>query len=358
MSSIYQRPGLCAKCKTKKIESPVKFRMCKKCDKRMWWHDVQGKARSLKTRDKKAATYEKNRIDNELMLNNSPFPNNKKPQQTIIDEYESHCQHRNKSKTINDDIKRIEDFTDWANILRITDITESNVKQYLKYRLATPRRIKVGKNKYEDRYISISTINHIITTLKAFVNYAIGQNYINDNLIKNIKKYPEETTPPRFLSKEEIKEFLEHAEKETLYPMIITAMATGLRLGELKALQWDHVDLKQKTITVMKSKSRKFRVIPIHKKLHSVLNKLPKTKKKCFNRINGRRIFDRIALNSKIKGVGWHTLRHTFASHLVMAGTDLATVKELLGHSSITTTMIYTHLSKSHVHESIKNVQL
>jgi site-specific recombinase XerD len=63
-----------------------------------------------------------------------------------------------------------------------------------------------------------------------------------------------------------------------------------------------------------------------------------------------------MAEKAGLEGVGVHTLRHTFASHLVMAGVDLATVQKLLGHSSITTTMIYAHLAPDHLRAAVEKL--
>ena len=71
---------------------------------------------------------------------------------------------------------------------------------------------------------------------------------------------------------------------------------------------------------------------------------------------NHQKVFRRIRKLAELPDIGWHTFRHTFASHLVMSGVDLNTVRELLGHADIATTMIYSHLSQDHINQSIKKL--
>ncbi len=71
-----------------------------------------------------------------------------------------------------------------------------------------------------------------------------------------------------------------------------------------------------------------------------------------------KRYLKKAALSAKLQGVGLHTFRHTFASHLAMAGADLVTLKELLGHSDLKTTLIYSHLSMPHIERTISLLKL
>jgi site-specific recombinase XerD len=97
-------------------------------------------------------------------------------------------------------------------------------------------------------------------------------------------------------------------------------------------------------------------VIPLHRDLKKILN-LIRSSGKCFNYQNKRRIFKRIRKKINLSEIGWHSFRHTFASHLIMSGVDIVTVSKLLGHSSINTTMIYSHLTEGHVKEAIQKIR-
>jgi len=142
-----------------------------------------------------------------------------------------------------------------------------------------------------------------------------------------------------------------------LKPMTALALNTGMRRGELFDLTWADVDFSQSTITVRgaKAKSGKTRHIPLNETALTALEawqKQIKSEGLVFpNPSTGGR-FDNIAkawggvmLAAKIDGFRFHDLRHTFASELVMAGIDLNTVRELLGHSDLKMTLRYSHLS-------------
>ena len=164
-----------------------------------------------------------------------------------------------------------------------------------------------------------------------------------------MKRYKTEQRRPRYLSKPEIHAVLDACRSHRIYPMVLTAIYTGMRYGELTALKWQDIDLKNGTITVHKSKAGRFRVIPINKALRPALT----PKNIPFEPMAGYTAIRLLRAVTGQKDIGWHTFRHTFASHLVMSGVDIVTVGKLLGHSRLETTMVYSHLSDDHVRESV-----
>jgi integrase len=125
-----------------------------------------------------------------------------------------------------------------------------------------------------------------------------------------------------------------------------------LRTGEIFSLRWSHVDLTRGILSVFASKTQTIREIPINAEAREVLEawKLNKKNESVFyNPQTGKPFVDLkngFALACETAGIAdvtWHTLRHTFASRLVNSGVDIVTVKELLGHSSISVTMRYAH---------------
>jgi integrase len=178
--------------------------------------------------------------------------------------------------------------------------------------------------------------------------------------------YPKiEPSKVRFLSLGECLK-LERAASEYWRPMIHVARKTGLRLGELCALSWEQIDLDAGTIFVDRAvwrgrvsapKHNKVRGVPLSPRTIEVLRGLhesagrsgalvfPSTR----GEIRLERKCDlglrRCAQRAGLRPFGWHIMRHTFASHLVMAGEPLPVVQELLGHSDIRMTMRYAHLS-------------
>jgi len=150
------------------------------------------------------------------------------------------------------------------------------------------------------------------------------------------------------------------------YPIIYTFLKTGLRKSELIYLEWSDIDFQKKQIRVVNkvahpTKSYKPRYIPMDRKLEKVLRSIKKTKNP-YVFITERDTLRKNNMISKLKitarragiekNVTIHMLRHTYASHLVMAGVDLTTVKALLGHGDIHTTMRYAHLAPDHLRQA------
>jgi integrase len=144
-----------------------------------------------------------------------------------------------------------------------------------------------------------------------------------------------------------------------LEPIILLALNTGMRRGELFALQWSDIDLERRTLTVRGSsaKSGKTRHIPLNTEATHTLTQWRKQGSPAglvfpgkagapLDNINNA--WRRLLKAAQITGFRFHDLHHTFASKLVMAGVDLNTVRELLGHSDIAMTLRYAHLAPAH----------
>jgi integrase len=130
-----------------------------------------------------------------------------------------------------------------------------------------------------------------------------------------------------------------------------------MRKSEFLNLKWDQVDLKHGFIFLDKTKNGERREIPINDTLRITFNGLLRrldTPYVFYDPATGKpyqdvkRSFASACRRAKIQDFRFHDLRHTFASHLVMAGVDLTTVKELLGHKTLTMTLRYSHLAPSH----------
>ncbi|MBU2219171.1 site-specific integrase, partial [Patescibacteria group bacterium] len=154
---------------------------------------------------------------------------------------------------------------------------------------------------------------------------------------------------------------------------ILMVLKTGLRHGELKALNWADINWNNKTLTVRHSwceyrkaldspKSNRERHIPLTNELYEMLAQRKQAEGPVFlderkQRFNSKRLNQEISKACKKAGlreITCHTLRHTFASHLAMAGAPLKVIQELMGHANIQTTMRYAHLSSSSLRETIK----
>ncbi len=145
-----------------------------------------------------------------------------------------------------------------------------------------------------------------------------------------------------------------------LMPMVILSINTGLRKGELFSLKWSNVDfdLRLLTVTATNAKSRKSRHIPLNEEAYTMLAdwklQCVNSQSNIFTNKQGNRFSDvkkswnLILKQAEITNFRWHDLRHNFASKLAMAGVNLNTIRELLGHSSYEMTLRYAHLSENH----------
>lgn len=159
----------------------------------------------------------------------------------------------------------------------------------------------------------------------------------------------------RWLSMNDEKKLLKCASPEWLSRVILFALNTGMRRGEILSLKWSSIDLKRMLVTVEKSKNGEKRSIPLSVILVSILQK-PKIVA-ISNRVFPYSVaavkdaFQRARDKAGIKDFKFHDLRHTFATRLVQNGVDLYKVKELLGHKTIAMTMRYAH----HCPESLRS---
>lgn len=149
---------------------------------------------------------------------------------------------------------------------------------------------------------------------------------------------------------------------------VIVAIHTGLRRGEQFALKWANVNFQTNVLTIPRSKHGEARHIPMNDQVIEVLRSLPSRMKSEYvfpsktgkTPLNANNFINR-AWNPTLTAAGledlhWHDLRHTFASRLVMAGVDLRTVQELMGHKTITMTLRYAHLSPTHQREAVQRL--
>jgi integrase len=141
-----------------------------------------------------------------------------------------------------------------------------------------------------------------------------------------------------------------------------------MRRNEILTLSWNHVNLRDAIVTLSQTKNNDLRVVSLSREAREILVAVPRRVNSEFVFVNadtGRpwdpfyvsHTFDRVCRLAGISNCRFHDLRHTFASHLVMRGTDLKTVQLLLGHRDIRMTLRYAHLSQAHLRESVKNLR-
>jgi len=186
-------------------------------------------------------------------------------------------------------------------------------------------------------------------------NRAIDWGKADSNPVKPIKKLRENPGRERYLSDEEIDLLLGQANNK-IKPILIVALNTGMRFGEIINLEWHSVDFALTTIYLTNTKNGSRRDVPMNIKVFDALKDLQATASNdyVFCHKNGKKIkniqkaFTNLLKKIDISDFNFHDLRHTFASRLVKKGIPLNTVRELLGHKSIEMTLRYSHLSKNH----------
>ncbi|NLO91086.1 MAG: site-specific integrase [Elusimicrobia bacterium] len=206
-------------------------------------------------------------------------------------------------------------------------------------------------NKKRDE-TSNTTANRYLGFLSAIFNRAKAWgDFYGENPCSRVQKGREGNHRLRFLSLEEMERLLSVAHSR-LYPVVVCAMLTGMRRGEILGLCWENISLSQDTLYILESKSGKPRELPIPGKLREVLLSIgPKETGPVFHLpvIMLRRLFAKALTDAGIFDFRFHDLRHTFASHFLMRTNDLPALQKLLGHSTPTMTQRYAHLSRGHM---------
>jgi len=225
-------------------------------------------------------------------------------------------------------------------MVRVRNITKAHLEDYFGDMLDS------GK--------SPGTVNRHIGQLHSLFTFAVERGHLAKNPANGISKTPE-SARMRYATEDEIARLLEACRKPTrkhLLPIVQAALFTGMRKGELFTLKLADVNLDAGFIHIRDPKEGRDRVVPISPGLKAVLESLPMDGEYVFKSPKSDKALTdigksfRAALaDAEIRDFRFHDLRHTFASHLVMANKSLKVVQELLGHSSLRMTMKYAHLS-------------
>lgn len=276
--------------------------------------------------------------------------NNQSDRNKVLEEYLIYINNvknysQNTIKSYNSDIKHYFENTE----------SVGEFSSYLKH---------LNKNKY-----SKTSINRKITSIRTFLSWAVDNNYFNQNQIKNVNNLKVEKKLPNVLTASYINRLLdslpESSEKDIRDKAILELMySSGLRVSEVSNLTLNSIN-KNNSIRVL-GKGSKERVLPMTKRAYVSTKKYietsrpkfenDKSKNYLFLGVRGGQLSDReIRRIVKFRtGTFPHSIRHTFATHLLEGGADLRIVQELLGHNDPSTTQIYTHVSKKQLQKKYK----
>lgn len=257
---------------------------------------------------------------------------------------------------------------DFKSILKIKRYSDNTIESYSGLLIAFKKFIGTSQplNAYSDVEIienvrkivshlayARSTQNQLVSAIKLFFK-TMHDRHIDLSIMASRK---EQRKLPVILSQMEVKRLIESTKNKKHHAILFTIYALGLRSGELCNLKLVDMDGERNQIRITAAKGKKDRVVPFPEKLKVLLRQYfqeYKPKRYLFEGRNNqsysatslRSVFNKAKKRANIKqAVTLHSLRHAYATHLMDQGIDVRIIKELLGHNSIKTTLIYTHVT-------------
>lgn len=258
--------------------------------------------------------------------------------------------------TVNSYRKDLEVYLDYLNMFKKD------------YRYMTKEDV-IGYLKYLDKLYKNKSIARMVSSTRSFYNYLKNNNIIDSNIFNRVKNPKVEKKLPNYLNILEVEELLDHFKsddpkdirEELIFEIIYS---TGIRVSELSNLKMRNIDFNNKQIKVM-GKGSKERIVFYGDVLSKLLNLYLTSSRPIYENIDNKNdyllinnkgarlsvasiekylddLLKRLSLSHRVTP---HELRHTFATHMLDNGADLRTIQELLGHESLKTTQIYTHVS-------------
>lgn len=222
----------------------------------------------------------------------------------------------------------------------------------------------IGKRLHEG--VSNGTINRELACLKHMYNLAIKWKCARKNPVNDVDFLEEPPGRTRFLSQQECQCLLAYCSKH-LKPIAMTALNTGMRLREILSLRWKQVHIDyviEPYVELGETKNNKKRFVPLTDDMVALFEGMNKNSEYVFLDSYGknplqsvRKPFINALKKAGISDFRFHDLRHTFASHYIMSGGDMLSLKEILGHSTMKMVERYAHLASAHKHRQINNLK-
>lgn len=247
-----------------------------------------------------------------------------------------------------------EDLTEFYDFALDNNVDIDLVRKYLRY---------LYEKKYSNR-----TVSRKVSSLKSYFKYLESEGIIKDNFMRLISNPKIEKTLPNYLNYEDLEKLLNYPDISNKYGLrdaLILEMlySSGIRVSELANMKLKDIDFSDKKILIL-GKGNKERYVYFGSKCMDLLNKYLKKDHrnspylligKRTDKLNEREIRSIVTNTAKMAGISVHvtphTLRHTYATHMLNDGADLKSVGDLLGHESLSTTQIYTHVSNERLRQ-------
>ncbi|MDE2009982.1 MAG: site-specific integrase [Candidatus Omnitrophica bacterium] len=233
------------------------------------------------------------------------------------------------------------------------EITPHLIEKFKADRLQDTTRKKKG--------LKPATVNRQLIVLKSLFNRAIDWGkFQGQNPVRKVKFFKENNTRVRFLEPNELVKLLSFC-RGILKPIVLVALHTGMRKGEILGLKWRDCDFRRSIIYLLDTKNGQRREVPMNEAVKTALIRVRRNPQSeyIFCHKDGAQIKDikksffTAITKSGIKDFHFHDLRHCCASYLVMNGVALNTVREILGHKSMDMTLRYAHLSPDHRKQAV-----
>ena len=241
--------------------------------------------------------------------------------------------------------------------INILDINYDTVKEYMKYLYS----LNIGK----------SSISRKLSSIRGLYNYLLREDLVKDNYFNKISNPKKDNYLPKFLKDDELNKLFSVCKYDTAInqrnSVIIELLyATGIRVSELVNIRLSDIDLNERIIKVL-GKGSKERIVIFNNHTKKAIDSYLNDGYHIFNKVNSgylilnkdgnklseryvRNIINKLVINAGLDiKISPHTFRHTFATDMLEDGSDLMTVKELLGHESLNTTSIYTHVTNEQI---------
>lgn len=262
------------------------------------------------------------------------------------------------------------DLLDFLTFLQTEGIHDLASVEYIHARLYV--------TKLYDEKRARASISRKISSIRSFFRFLNRQYGLDDGAFRSLYHPKKESRLPNFFYEEELKQLFDANTGDDLKSLRNIAIlellyATGIRVSELTSIQVEDVDFHYSIIRVM-GKGRKERIIPFGQfASFAMQDYIEQARPRLMKKTNHLQLFvnmrggeltprgvrhilnemiDKASLHTKIYP---HMLRHTFATHLLNNGADLRTVQELLGHSHLSSTQVYTHVTKEHLRQTYMN---
>lgn len=240
----------------------------------------------------------------------------------------------------------------------------------------TTQEIDSCMSKMLDNGLKPKSLNNVLMLLKQIFKYAMNEGYITKNPSLKVEFLKVPQSDVKYFTDEEIRSLLNTNKFEAIYPVIVFALNTGARIGEIFGLCWDCINFEKNQILIRRNATRyglqeqnktsSIRHIPMNptvKKLLLEIMRNQKSLKFVFPDKNGEmqcpdhfssRVFKKATERASIRFLSVHCLRHSYASHFMMNNGNIYDLQAILGHRDLKTTMIYAHLSPQHLVEASK----